>query len=405
MNDLLKRLNMNNISDLFDEYYEKALKDSSMPEWLTEEYVKKAIAECYMKEELLDIVLPALPLIRENKDLVLFAKTLYGMLEIHKHHTEVFGGLEFPQAPKGENTLPYDLFTFFPMLARVHQSFFLLKEKGVDEEILKNTYTGVGGSIISSAKRTSRPTFPTLFFLWTTTYKNADLFNIGRFNFEIRRNCNLDMSAFINEKGEIRILMSEGIKVHKSGLILGSAGAKDEEDSFKTEYKEADEYYEGNEAVNETGHISKEKTKLSKDEWSLLCAPGDNYVSVHIPRDGDFNPEYIQRSIEDGRLFFKKLYPDTDFKAFMCISWLLSPDLKALLKPTSNIISFQNRFYKFPVLCSGLDVFNFVFLNVVSDISEVDLNALPQNSSLEKGLKNLYQSGDFIHEAGGVFPF
>jgi len=104
-------------------------------------------------------------------------------------------------------------------------------------------------------------------------------------------------------------------------------------------------------------------------------------------------------------MILEKLYPDTDFKAFMCISWLLSPDLKALLKPTSNIISFQNRFYKFPVLCSGLDVFNFVFLNVVSDISEVDLNALPQNSSLEKGLKNLYQSGDFIHEAGGVFPF
>ena len=94
-----------------------------------------------------------------------------------------------------------------------------------------------------------------------------------------------------------------------------------------------------------------------------------------------------------------------DFKAFMCISWLLSPELKKLLKPTSNILSYQNRFSKFPVPCGGLDVFNFVFMKTVSDVSEVDFDALPQNSSLERGLKELYQSGDFIHETGGVFPF
>lgn len=405
MNDLLKRLNLDNISDLFDIYYEKALNDTDMPEWLTEAYVKKAVSDCYINEEILDIVLPALPLVRENSDLVLFARTLYGMLEIQKHHSEVFGGLEFPKAPEGENPLPYDLFSFFPMLARVRQAFFTLKEKGVDEEILKITYRGVGGSIISSSKNTGRPTFSTLYFLWTTTQKNADLFTIGRFNFELRRNCSLEMRAFINKDEAIKILMVEGISVHKSGLILGSAGAKDEEGSFKTKYTETDEYYEGNEAINETGRISKEKTKLLKSEWSLLCAPGDDYVSVHIPRDGDFNQENIQRSLDEGKIFFKKLYPEIDFKAFMCISWLLSPELKALLKPTSNIISFQNRFNKFPVLCGGLDVFNFVFMKAVSALSEVDLDSLPENSSLEKGLKELYKSGGFIHEAGGVFPF
>lgn len=405
MNDMLRRLGMENISDLFDEYYEKALADKSIPNWLTEDFVRSAARDCYIAQEVIEPVLPSLPMILANNDLVLFAKTLYGMLEIRKHHSEVFGGLAFPKAPKGEDPLPYDVFSFFPMLARVRQAYFELKDKGVDEEILKNTYSAVGGSLINSSTRMGKTSFSTVYFLWTTTQKNADLFRIGRFNFEIRRNCDLNIRAFINSAGEKKILMSEGIKVHKSGLILGSAGAKDEQNCFLTEYEETDEYYEGNEAVNKTARISREKTRLLKSEWKLFCAPGDDYISVHIPGHGDFEPELLQRSLDDGREFLKRLYPDMNFKAFMCISWLLSPELEALLKPSSNILSFQNRFVKFPVLCGGLDVFSFVFIKSVSDLSEVDLDSLPDNSSLERGLKEVYKSGGFIHETGGVFPF
>lgn len=405
MNDLLKRLNMENISDLFDSAYEKLSSDKEIPEWLTESYVRTAISDCFISEEVLNLVLPALPLVRENDDLVLFSKILYDMLGIHKHHSEVFGGLEFPKAPEGYNPLPYDLFSFFPMLARVRESFFKLKKEGVSEEILKQTYCSVGASIISSEAKMGRTCFPTLYFLWTTTYKNADLFTIGRFNFEIRRNCDLKMRAFVNKNGEIKILMEDGIKVHESGLISGSAGAKDDKNSFETKYCETEEYFEGNPVTESDARIINEKIQLKKSDWKLLCAPGDNYISVHIPGNGTFAPDVVESSINSGREFMKKLYPETDFKAFMCISWLLSPELKQILKPTSNIISFQNRYNKFPVLCSGLDIFNFVFGKPISSLSEVDFKSLSEDSSLKKALKELYISGGFIHETGGIFPF
>ena len=403
MNDLLKRLNMENISDLFDETYEKVLNDNEMPFWLSEEYILKAASDCYISEEVLKLSLPALPLIKENPDLVLFSKVLHEMLKIPKHHEEVFVGLKSPEAPEGENPLPYDLFSFFPILERVHYAFLDLKDKGVDGELLKNTYSSVGGFITVSEERTGRVCFPTLYFLWTTSYKNADIFSIGRFIFEIRKNCDLKMTAFINKNKEIKVLMSDGIKVHKSGLMLGSAGATDEEGSFVTEYHQTDEYYEGNLVCDETVLIEKEKTRLNKNEWSILCAPGDNFINIHIGADGSFAPDIVENSLNEGISFLKRLYPDADFKACMCVSWLLSADLKQLLKPTSNIISFQNRYVKFPIVCGGLDIFNFVFQRPISSLSEIDLDSLPEDSSLKKALKELYKSGDFLHEAGGIF--
>lgn len=404
MNDLLKRLNMENISDLFDATYEKVLNDNEMPDWLMEEYVIKAANDCYISEEVLKLVLPALPLVRENSDLVLFAKILYDMLGIRKHHTEVFGGLEFPKAPEGENQLPYGLFSFFPMLPRVRDAYFELKNKGIDEELLKTTYSSIGGSIITSEQTMGRICFPTLYFLWTTTYKNGDIFTIGRFVFEIMRNYKLEARAFINKDGEIKILMEKGTKVHKSGLILGSAGAQDEEGSFETEYIETEEYYEGNLSCNDTARIQKEKVKLYKSEWSILCAPGDSFINIHIPGEGSFAPDVVENSLNEGIALLKNLYPETDFKAVMCDSWLLSPQLKEILKPTSNILAFQDRYNKFPIQASGLDIFNFVFQKPISNLSEIDLDSLPEDSSLKRALKEMYKSGKFLYEAGGIFP-
>ncbi len=241
--------------------------------------------------------------------------------------------------------------------------------------------------------------------MWNTTYKNASLFKIGIFNFEVRENIKLQIRAFINNKGEIKLLMKEGLKIHKDGFILGSAGAEEKEDSFITEFIETDEYWEGNESDNDKSRVNKEKTRLFKNEWTLLYAPGDNLISVHIPRTATFDPVAIDDSLNEGREFFKKIYPEKDFKGFMCISWLLAPELKDILKPTSNILSFSDRYIKFPILCSGLDIFNFVFQSPVSSLADVNLDTLPENTSLERNLKEMYKNGKYLHETGGIFAF
>lgn len=405
MNNLLLKLGMENISDFFDECYEKALKDEGLPFWLTEKFVRDAAKEFPFLKKNFDEVISAIPHVVENPDLVLFAKTLYYMLEVRKHHEEVFGGLKFPKAPKGENPLSYDMFAFYPLFARILDTYRELRAKGADEDILTITAQGVGGSLGASSKRVGRLALNETYFLWLTTHKNGALFKIDRFSLEIRDNVNLNVRLFKNKNDEFKVLMAENMEICQNGFVLGSAGAEEKEGSFVTVYTETESYYEGNEALDETATVKKETTRLLKEEWELIYAPGDSLISVHIPADGSFDKEVVRKSLERGKEVLKRLYPDVSFKGFMCISWLLAPELKKLLKETSNILAFADLYEKFPTKCSGLDVFSFVFVKAVSKLSDVDLDSLPENSSLERNLKSFYKEGNFVHETGGIIPF
>lgn len=405
MNDLLKRLNMDNISDWFDECYEKALADKTLPAWLKREYLEDGNKEYPYFSDQFDAVVSALDEVVKNEDIVLFAKTLYYMLEDKRYHEEVFGGLEFPKAPEGENPLAYDIFSFYPMFARIREAMAVLKTKGIDEEIVSKTYSHIDGCIKASTSLEGRFSFNKTYFLWCTLYKNAVLFKIDRFSFEVRDNCKLDIYAFINNKDEIKVMMKEGVTVHKGGQLLGSANAKDKEDSFTTAYTESETYYEGNLVVEASASVERKTTRLSKSEWKVMYKPGDNLISVHIPGKAPFDREIVANSIEKGRQFFKNLYPEKNLRGFMCISWMLAPKLKEILKPTSNIIAFQDIYTKFPYVSEGLDVFHFVFGKSVTSLKDADLDALPENTSLERNLKNMYKNGEVIYETGGIFKF
>ena len=405
MNDLLLRLGMDDISEFFDECYEKALKEDAIPFWLDENYIRKTAEEFPFLENNLDDVLRALPAVIENPDLVMFAKTLYHMLEVNKHHEEVFEGLAFPKAPEGENSLGYDMFSFYPMFSRIRDAYAGLREKGVDEAILNTTAAGVGGSLTASSERVGRLAFSRIYFLWCTTHKNAALLSVGRFAFEIRKNSKLNIRVLKNTQNELKILMTEGVHIHDNGFILGSVGAENEENSFVTQYNETAEFYEGNEAESTPARVNKTLTKLLKSEWECIYSPGDSVVELHIPVGKPLTHEVVDGALNEGRRVIKSIYPEENFKIFSCFSWLLAPELKDILKPESNIMKFAERFTKYPMKCEGLDIFSFVFIKSISKIEEVDLDSLPENSSLEKNLKEYYKAGNFVHETGGVFLF
>jgi len=99
------------------------------------------------------------------------------------------------------------------------------------------------------------------------------------------------------------------------------------------------------------------------------------------------------------------LYPETPFRGFCCGSWLLSPDLSKLLKPTANILHFGGLFNRYPIGAKGMDIFRFVFQQETSDLSTVDWDALPRETSLARALADYYRSGKRIFETGGLILF
>lgn len=405
MNPLLERLHLKHISELFDVCYHQIREERGTPEWLTEDFIRTAAQEFPFLPTHLDLVLSALPAVRANGDLVLFARILHRMLGMHRPHEEIFPTLRFPTAPEGVPPLAYDLFAFYPMLARVLEAYRALRQKGVDEAILQATATDLDNSITASTRRVGRPAFTLLYFLWSTTQSNQSLFRIGRLNFELVDRCPLHAHGFRNAEGQILLLMREGLAIHRGGLLLGSPEATDPAGSFVTTYEETDCSFRGYAADPVTGLVQPTPVELPKSLWTHWFAPGDCAVSVHIPADGSFDPATVEASLEAGRTFFRKLYPDREIKAYLCISWMLAPELQTMLRPDSNVLAFRNRFARYPFPGTGLDVFTFLFTRLVDDLSQVDLAALPAETSLTRSVKDHYLAGKYVHEAGGIMEF
>lgn len=71
---------------------------------------------------------------------------------------------------------------------------------------------------------------------------------------------------------------------------------------------------------------------------------GDKVLHVHINSNGKLLDEDVKKSFADAPGFFAKYFPEFNFKAFVCSSWLLDTGLKNIMKPESNILQFQKNF-------------------------------------------------------------
>ncbi len=82
----------------------------------------------------------------------------------------------------------------------------------------------------------------------------------------------------------------------------------------------------------------------SSHDISVGLKNGDKMLDVHIQQDGVFTDDLCGESLEMAKAFYRKYFPEFDFKGFICHSWLLSPGLSNVLPETSNIIKFGKRF-------------------------------------------------------------
>ena len=71
----------------------------------------------------------------------------------------------------------------------------------------------------------------------------------------------------------------------------------------------------------------------------------ENIIDVHIPADGgSVYPEVIDEAFALAENFFKKHFPEYEYKYYTFFSWMLDDALREYLDDESNIIKFQKRF-------------------------------------------------------------
>ena len=110
----------------------------------------------------------------------------------------------------------------------------------------------------------------------------------------------------------------------------------------------------------------------------------------------------VTESFEKTKEFLAEYYPDFDYKAFVCGSWLMDPQLVDMLGENTNIAKFCKRFKPMCMKSSAKGVFSFVFLKYHT--SNVVYEELPERTTLERKLKEHYLSGKCIYEMYGYIP-
>ena len=83
-------------------------------------------------------------------------------------------------------------------------------------------------------------------------------------------------------------------------------------------------------------------------------------------------------------------------------SWLLSPVLEELLPPGSNILRFQEACTVTACDPEPMDVLEWVFRVASGQQETVLLSQLPEDTSLQRGMKRFLLEGKKIGTASGI---
>ena len=302
-----------------------------------------------------------------------------------------------PVSPTGERDIAYDMLTALAITSLVPYSYALLERRGIPREIMLSALRAPE-ACINEFRRRYDGAYGYHLIEWSQRSIEGHIFRIGRLEIEIFAKLSTRIIVFRSASGETVALAHE-ITLHRDGFALGSFGYTDEEGSYYAEVAETEDAYVGYPVLG-NGFVAKEKISLPKREYTPVLRRGDPIVSLHIPPDGALSEEAVDATLEETRAFLARYYPDYEYKAFYCGSWLLDPQLREIVGEDSNIAKFGKRFAPVTVKSGGRAVMNFVFLTLSK---EVDLASLPENTRLERGLKRHYLDGRCIYEMHGYF--
>ena len=221
----------------------------------------------------------------------------------------------------------------------------------------------------------------------------------GGLNFQLLTIADNEPYFLQNRKtGELLPLFGNNIFFHRSGAVLGSAGAEDPEGSFVTEFKETADAYIGHPVRNI--RVSRDSEEFSKAEWELVLKPGDWVISTHIFFGSDFSKEMVDLAFAEGQRMAREYFPELNIKAQRCSSWLMNPLINEALGEDAKLSGFSARFVRYPRQSAGKAFWGYVFPGAQPAYEE-----LPENSRLQKAFKQQLLQGGQIYEYSGVLMF
>lgn len=298
-------------------------------------------------------------------------------------------------APSADGTLLTSMLPFYILVAQIPDSIAEYRRRGFSEDEIPGLVSVYRASLSAVKYRTGMPGIDTTLYAWDTYFIKAQIFNAGGLQFELKALPN--RALYLREKATGRIvpLMCNGLCHHSGVQMIGSAGYDDDKGAFTCRFSEDDTQYYGNAVID--GVVEATERSYPKTEWECVLRPGDHCLSMHIPSGADISVEATDKAIATARQLVKERFPEFSGERVYCCSWLLDPTLGKLLGDQAKITQFQKRYVRIPEICDGMQVFGNVFLGRFDSYKD-----LPEDTRLQRTLKDLYINGGHIYNYSGV---
>jgi hypothetical protein len=150
--------------------------------------------------------------------------------------------------------------------------------------------------------------------------------------------------------------------------------------TWTTTLSEADDGVTGI-AISPRGYALRQQVRLPAADWQLALKHGDPVLDMHVPAEGALTLEALRDALGQAETFFDHYYPQRRFVAYMCDSWLFSPQLEAMLAPSSNILRWQREGYLLPGEEDRESFLSFSF-----GAKTIDLATAPQDTRLRRAV-------------------
>lgn len=295
---------------------------SKLPGYGFSEEVEKALGEYLL-------------FLQDREDLLTLAQTYHD--DIFENHTYTLGQVEgLPEKDGREEGM---LFAAL-YLARYERMDEVLAQRGIPGEFKKGALLSYKGMLEKNKDCYGSYGMRGMYRSGMVKYLIPVEFRLGRLIFEITK-FNTAFEVYRHKQ------TGQTIPVALSGFQYMPTGKRPPK-AYEGELYEPYLKQEGDLlecfTFDEAGNFSLTPITLKLSDYEKVLKTDDDVLSVHIPADGKMSPELVDEAFAIADRFFADHYPDVDFKAYVCSSWLLNTDIREFLDPETNIIRFQNRF-------------------------------------------------------------
>ena len=397
--ELMAELSVTKFPESWRGFYEEVMDDfdANGCELTDPSYYDRMHAEHGAFPEYLDVFREAAVEIGRNEALSRFLALLARALVDRRAVSENLADLEMPKPPSGGHDLAYDMLPGLATASGIPDAIARMRERGIPEDKILGSVVSIEKTVKGYRERFGGASGFHL-LAWHQLTLDGKLFFVGRLQIEIPAVFRVGAAVFRHTSGRT-VALADGIDLHRSGYALGARHFEDAEGSFRAEMTETEEAYVGH-PYDDRGYVEHREISLKKTEWTPVLRKGDLAVGIHIPGGSKLDDGLVTETMAEIRELLATYFKDVDYRAFVCLSWMMDPQLDGMLGPDANITKFRRRFHPLTVKSAANGVFNFIFHRLDTDFK---IEELPGDTSFQRKLKELYLGGGAIYEMYGYF--